>query len=330
MSLSDLQKSIIATAFDSSTHDLSFIYDNDGMIDLHIKLIESVPTITSIPGEHSVTKIVDPITKCTPVSFSGFKRRYKYIYTRWITMLRSCYDTTFRLYPYFGRRGIRVCDEFMDARKFCIWCLEHKLVKNPTMYTQYFVRIDKTGNYEPSNCDVIFEQDLHRTTNIKTALNLLYLVKKYEESHHPSVSYMTFYTRYFLYDFCVDDARSVVYKPIALTKTFGFKPYEFYESVADSYSCSWTTFASRVHDAYLMPGFKMYPYDMLKPEYSTIDTAKRQGCTAYKSLWDKAHKENLKSQQNTSNNYNHNDNDVYSECNANNVYDNNNEIYKET
>lgn len=66
-------------------------------------------------------------------------------YNTWVAMKRRCNDTSFKDYPEYGGRGIRVCDRWMMFGNFLDDMGERK--EKTTID-----RIDVNGNYTPSNC----------------------------------------------------------------------------------------------------------------------------------------------------------------------------------
>lgn len=62
-------------------------------------------------------------------------------------MLRRCADQKCPDWPNYGGRGIRVCDEWQDVKRFTHWALTSGYARGLTLD-----RIDTNGNYEPGNC----------------------------------------------------------------------------------------------------------------------------------------------------------------------------------
>ena len=73
------------------------------------------------------------------------KGRVRYAY---YNMLKRCYDSTRREYPYYGGRGIKVCDEWKnDCCVFYRWARDNGYKEGLQLD-----RINNNGNYCPENC----------------------------------------------------------------------------------------------------------------------------------------------------------------------------------
>jgi len=313
------QEKAASKIFDAESTDLSYISNDKHLLYRHVIFINKCRYHTCInykrftvpegrlAGQHS--KI-----------FRGFREYYPTIYALWMHILRCCLDKTYLFYPYFGAKGIYPGADFLDSRRFTIWCLRNGFIGKPFTYTMYLQRKNKSKGYTLSNCYFITEKEAHAPSKLPNVINSIRLIKTYEEEHDKSVSYMTFYTRYYMYDMSETDARMVEYPKIP-----GFSPATFYDSVADETSCSRTTFLSRMHYSYLNGGHKVHPYDLLKPEYSVNANCNNQGKLSYKQQYDRDKKEN-KDKYNpyvNPNNFITDDNEtssVYSENNDLNIY----------
>ena len=70
------------------------------------------------------------------------------IYKIFMGMIQRCYNPKSNSYKYYGARGIKICDEWLNNHKsFCEWAKENGYRENLTID-----RIDVNGDYEPSNC----------------------------------------------------------------------------------------------------------------------------------------------------------------------------------
>ncbi|ALY08058.1 hypothetical protein BhaS171_00002 [Bacillus phage vB_BhaS-171] len=77
----------------------------------------------------------------------GSKKVRDSIYHAWDSMKRRCLTKSNINFHYYGGRGIRICDEWMEYIPFREWSLNNGYKENLTLD-----RIDPNGNYEPSNC----------------------------------------------------------------------------------------------------------------------------------------------------------------------------------
>ncbi|MDZ7658033.1 hypothetical protein [Fodinibius sp.] len=71
----------------------------------------------------------------------------KRLYKIWASMKQRCLNPNEKSYPYYGGRGIKVCDEWMDFEPFMNWAYKNGYDDEKTID-----RVDNDGNYEPSNC----------------------------------------------------------------------------------------------------------------------------------------------------------------------------------
>lgn len=102
---------------------------------------------------------------------SNFKhgKRHTRLYTVWYCMKQKCYNSNRKDYLYYGMRGIKVCDEWLnDFMAFYNWSMGNGYQDNLTID-----RIDVNGNYEPSNCRWVDmkTQCNNRRTNVLLTYN---------------------------------------------------------------------------------------------------------------------------------------------------------------
>lgn len=83
-------------------------------------------------------------------------RSYDRLYRLFHCIKRRCYDKKHKGYKYYGGKGIKVCDEWLnDFEKFKIWALSKGYDYNAPKGQCTIDRINPNGNYEPSNCRFI-------------------------------------------------------------------------------------------------------------------------------------------------------------------------------
>lgn len=91
------------------------------------------------------------------------------LYAEWISMKARCYNPRSERYDRYGGRGIMVCEEWKNSfQAFRDWALANGYREDLTID-----RIDVNGNYEPSNCRWITnqEQQNNRSNNLFITFN---------------------------------------------------------------------------------------------------------------------------------------------------------------
>lgn len=95
--------------------------------------------------------------KTTRESHGGHGSR---LYTIWAHMKSRCLDPDGDCYQHYGGRGISICDEWKDSfAAFSKWARANGYADNLSID-----RIDCNGNYEPSNCRWVTQQEQLRNT----------------------------------------------------------------------------------------------------------------------------------------------------------------------
>lgn len=84
-------------------------------------------------------------------------------YNNYCCMKSRCYRPKDPSYKYYGGRGIKVCDEWLNIENFEKWVKEHPYFERATLD-----RINTDGDYEPSNCRwaTMAEQDNNRRNTL--------------------------------------------------------------------------------------------------------------------------------------------------------------------
>lgn len=79
------------------------------------------------------------------------------LYSIWLNMKNRCQNPNSKSFKYYGKRGIKVCEEWNDFENFYKWAVNNGYEKSLTLD-----RIDVNGNYQPNNC---------RWADVKTQAN---------------------------------------------------------------------------------------------------------------------------------------------------------------
>lgn len=80
-------------------------------------------------------------------------KRNTRLYVVWISMKQRCLNPKNKDYCKYGKRGIKVCDEWInDFMSFYNWAMENGYDENAPKGKFTVDRIDNNGNYGPSNC----------------------------------------------------------------------------------------------------------------------------------------------------------------------------------
>lgn len=294
----------LAKKFDLTVNDSAYISKDKNLLEQHIEIINNA----------EYTRYVQtPLRKCDFYArdFKIFKFGYPTIYYRWRYLLTKCYRACYDIYKFFGAKGIHMDDDFLDGKKFCIWCLKHGLTNYHFSYEKYLQRKDKSKNYSADNCFVVSERDLRAGKDLKQFLTCICLAKRYDESDKKEL-FADAYARFYLYDMSADDALLDIsyfsnYVNCNIKNRgpkIGFSPYLYYNSVAIEGDVPYSTFLSRIiATRNIEHRISIRPFDMLKPEYSEYEITSATGITPYKQQWDKEHrrgksKNKMQNQQN--------------------------------
>jgi hypothetical protein len=83
--------------------------------------------------------------------FIGNDKEKELMYARYKNMKRRCYNEKNHNYPYYGGRGISICDRWMEPNGMGFVNFCEDMGQRPS--SEYSIdRINNDGNYEPSNC----------------------------------------------------------------------------------------------------------------------------------------------------------------------------------
>jgi hypothetical protein len=81
------------------------------------------------------------------------------LYSIWIGMKKRCFNRNTKAYEYYGGRGIKVCEDWLDFTKFHDWAKNNGYNDGLSLE-----RINVEKDYEPENCKWIpFEEQAKNT-----------------------------------------------------------------------------------------------------------------------------------------------------------------------
>ena len=106
----------------------------------------------------------------------------------WCGMKERCNNPNNQDYPYYGGRGIKVCDEWLnDFQMFHDWAIKNGYTDELTID-----RIDNDSNYEPSNCRWATRKEQTRNRSITKKISIA------EIAEIDGISYHAAYSKYVL------------------------------------------------------------------------------------------------------------------------------------
>lgn len=82
------------------------------------------------------------------------------LYKIWQGMLKRCNNEKSAMYKHYGKRGIKVCDEWCGFEKFRDWAIHNGYSESLTLD-----RIDNDGGYSPDNCRWVDMKTQERNTS---------------------------------------------------------------------------------------------------------------------------------------------------------------------
>lgn len=119
----------------------------------------------------------------------------KRMHSCWSMMKYRCNTSTCSQYKDYGGRGIRVCKEWELFEDFYEWAIHNGYKDNLTLD-----RIDNDGNYEPSNCRWITQEEQNKTRGYCHEVTINDITKSIRDwCEIYDISYSTVTSRFKLY-----------------------------------------------------------------------------------------------------------------------------------
>lgn len=85
---------------------------------------------------------------CKEKKLNGESHKYPKLYAVYLAIIQRCYKPGTSSYDYYGAKGIKVCDEWLNSfNVFSKWAFKNGYNEN-----LWIERIDVDGNYTPENC----------------------------------------------------------------------------------------------------------------------------------------------------------------------------------
>jgi len=138
--------------------------------------IISVEPRTLIKGQKSCQKCSWQLNPRDPPKNIVHNLYYHRIYGIWRNMIARCYNSKHISYRYYGKKGIRVCDEWKNSvTTFWEWAKTHEYEDNLTIH-----RINSNENYSPENCKWITSGENTKIANQERKERLIKMKKQNE------------------------------------------------------------------------------------------------------------------------------------------------------
>ena len=133
-------------------------------------------------------------------------KEWKRIFSIWRHMKSRCYDENVREYKWYGKKGVTMCDEWLNSfETFFNWSISNGYKENLTID-----RIDCNGNYCPENCrwTTKYVQDRNKTSNTWITYNNETMVMS-DWAKRYNINSATLYSRIFERNWSIEDALNI-------------------------------------------------------------------------------------------------------------------------
>ena len=124
---------------------------------------QSCGCLNKIKSENAKKAAKKSAEVCTTHGLSNTR-----IYSIWKNMIYRCENSKTAEFKLYGGRGIKVCEEWHDIRKFQEWAMINGYKEGLEID-----RVDVDGNYEPLNCRWATrkQQNNNKRNNVKAEIN---------------------------------------------------------------------------------------------------------------------------------------------------------------
>ena len=133
-------------------------------------------------------------------------KEWKRIFSIWRHMKSRCYDENVREYKWYGKKGVTMCDEWLNYfETFFNWSISNGYKENLTID-----RIDCNGNYCPENCrwTTKYVQDRNKTSKTWITYNNETMVMS-DWAKRYNINSATLYSRIFERNWSIEDALNI-------------------------------------------------------------------------------------------------------------------------
>lgn len=83
------------------------------------------------------------------------------LYQRWRGMRSRCENPRVKIFKWYGGKGVKVCQDWLSFEAFKAWALANGF--SPKLVID---RINSNGDYEPSNCEWVTQQENVRRMHV--------------------------------------------------------------------------------------------------------------------------------------------------------------------
>lgn len=97
------------------------------------------------------------------------------LYKVWISIKKRCLNPNCKDFKYYGGRGIKICEEWLDFKSFYDWAISNGYNHDVPRSERTIDRIDTDGDYCPENCRFANMTIQNRNKHYKNKLYVPYI-----------------------------------------------------------------------------------------------------------------------------------------------------------